>query len=1242
MSRTKKIAVLAIIAMVLTMLPIQLFAATTAADSTRLFGNSRVETALQVCDAGWTSATTVIIAAADQENLVDALAAASLAGQENAPILLTSKASLDAAVKAKISALGAKKVYAVGALSDSVKSELSAMSGVTVEALKGDNRYDTAKAINAKLVAPAGTFVVGSGALADALSVSAFAAANKYAIVLAGSDGKIPAGQTALGSKTYLVGGSALVADIAGATRIAGADRFETNKAVLQTLSFEYTKVYVANGFNEHLVDSLVAAPLAAQIKAAIVLADNSGIAAKDIVNSKLTSTSTVVALGGTGVVSDSVRDNVKYSAPAAFAVSDVEVVGLGQVKVTFNQEVNETNAETMSNYTIGTTALTGTGAAVRQSDKKTVLVTFDGAGAGVGQIPAQGTKWTFKVASGILNAVGDQTNAKFEKELTFSDSTAPKVVSVTPTGNKKVSVTFSEPVMMTTLGTGIKIDGVAHTAAGSGTLAVNNGVAGTSGDEAATQAGAVVWANKLVIPFNAALSVGSHTLTVPAGTAGTDYVDAAGFRVEETTMNFTIDAVTGNPTIKEITAQDNGTVKVLFDRIMDVTAGGTNSVLLAANYSVNTAGTNPGLPSKIDNRDDYIKLPFAAISAGSNTLIIDKDIKDAWGNKLSDGSDDIRVSFEATKDTTKPTITSINLTGNEATGAIITVKFSEDVSGTFASNANSYKLRNASGDVVASVAADYASILNSVGTTADKDTWVLTLVAGKSPLTDASYSLEVKDIVDLASTPNRIDTIVTNFTVGDTVKPTVSTAYESSTTANKVMVVFSEAMSASVNELANYYYIQVNGEVKALPSGTTISRESDKIVSIKFPNGVVVNPAGAATDIKWIRVANVSDVAGNTIAGASYDQLIAAAGAAPKITITASSVVVSKVGDDIWVQFETSEPLSTVSTAEVTFGGVVADTYVISGKQVTLKYLLSTGNVAGVKAVGSSATAILVASTTGAVGGAAPAATMNVEGRLLAAYNTAALAIPVYDDQVAPEVSNIAMAGSNVINITFSEQINAGLVGLYKDDFTFDCNGTLLTAPTPTVTGAGNNILTFTWATPFPAETVNVRAVADKISVVDMKTDVAETENIYVPTTANKGNNLVTAAGPYIVSAALTTDDGSADGNFSKIGDVMTITYSRAVTVTTAGGAIAVGASDATATAANISSITGTVITYGVGSTVTVAHPTANTVTLTIGATNLTAGVAGGALVPGTAGGAGVIVGAAAPVNMIVSVETL
>ncbi|MDR3600455.1 MAG: cell wall-binding repeat-containing protein [Desulfosporosinus sp.] len=82
---------------------------------------------------------------------------------------------------------------------------------------------------------------MGYGAWADALSVASCAAANNYSILVANPDGTLPASETAYkGTKVYIIGGPTLVSDISGATRLYGIDRFATNQAVLNALTYKY------------------------------------------------------------------------------------------------------------------------------------------------------------------------------------------------------------------------------------------------------------------------------------------------------------------------------------------------------------------------------------------------------------------------------------------------------------------------------------------------------------------------------------------------------------------------------------------------------------------------------------------------------------------------------------------------------------------------------------------------------------------------------------------------------------------------------------------------------------------------------------------------------------------------------------------------------------------------------------------------------------------------------------------
>ncbi|MCM1566475.1 MAG: cell wall-binding repeat-containing protein [Dehalobacter sp.] len=468
MSRTKKIAVLAIIAMVLTLMPAAMFAAT--ADSTRLAGTDRIGTSLEIASAGWTTASTVILVPADQANLVDALAAAPLAGQENAPILLTGKTALDASVKAKIAALGATKVYVIGAISDAVVAEVNAISGVTATKLAGADRWATANAINAKLTSPAGTFVVGYNSLADALSVASYAAAKNFAIVLTKADGTVDSSKI-VGSKTYLVGGTSVVKDYAGATRLAGTDRFDTNKAVVTTLDFEYGRVYVANGLS--LVDALAASSLAANYNAPILLANGSSIPAGSSVSDKV---GFVIALGGASAVSDSVINSLVPTGPIevksvqgvagksytaddedqtlAFTINGGRVVTIDQLDENgYTIEFQATENVLDDGYTSTTGALDTTNmddflnGAASDTFKYEVIISQEG------QIVAQSDKVSATVIEGNATAASSITTLKFEitgaianltSNTLVQDETATisEVRANTVKGSKNVDIT--------------------------------------------------------------------------------------------------------------------------------------------------------------------------------------------------------------------------------------------------------------------------------------------------------------------------------------------------------------------------------------------------------------------------------------------------------------------------------------------------------------------------------------------------------------------------------------------------------------------------------------------------------------------------------------------------------------------------------------------------------------------------------------------------------------------------------
>lgn len=277
----------------------------------KLAGQERFDTAVEVSKAyreqGGTSTGAVVVASAN--SLVDGLAAGPLAAKLDTSILLTNADSLPEVTKEEIKAvldidntlvsgLKDKTVYVIGGeavISENVVAELEAI-GVTVERIAGENRHETSLAVANKLEelgATTESFVVGSDGLADAMSISAYAAKSKNAIIVSnfGSTMSEDAMEYLAERDLTIVGGknavsTALESELDEANedktvlRLEGETRFETNAEVINHFhKDDVDAIFVAkDGYkegNDKLVDALTAAPLAAKLNAPIVLATN-------------------------------------------------------------------------------------------------------------------------------------------------------------------------------------------------------------------------------------------------------------------------------------------------------------------------------------------------------------------------------------------------------------------------------------------------------------------------------------------------------------------------------------------------------------------------------------------------------------------------------------------------------------------------------------------------------------------------------------------------------------------------------------------------------------------------------------------------------------------------------------------------------------------------------------------------------------------------------------------------------
>lgn len=300
--------------------------------STTLGGTDRYSTALKIVQAGWKTSDTAVIARGD--DLADALAAAPLAyAKGKAPILLTRPDELPTGVLNELKTLGVKNIYIVGgigAVSTEVENELKEF---TVKRITGTDRVETSYnvALEAFPTAPKEVVLANGLAYADALSISAIAAAKGMPILLVNNSKLSAKEESYIAGKTvYAVGGAGVmsnaVVDTAKATRLSGIDRYETNAAILNKFPQDYSKIYLAKGTNENLVDALTGSALAALGNNPIVLVNGSSAIHSKIsavVKANISNISTEVLLGGT--VAPVAAATVETMKPSPLEVVSIE-----------------------------------------------------------------------------------------------------------------------------------------------------------------------------------------------------------------------------------------------------------------------------------------------------------------------------------------------------------------------------------------------------------------------------------------------------------------------------------------------------------------------------------------------------------------------------------------------------------------------------------------------------------------------------------------------------------------------------------------------------------------------------------------------------------------------------------------------------------------------------------------------------------------------------------------------------
>ncbi|MGG4169038.1 cell wall-binding repeat-containing protein [Rossellomorea vietnamensis] len=281
----------------------------------RIYGNDRYETAIEISKAGWPDGSDTVVLARDT-TFPDALAGAPFAYQEDAPILLNPKGSLNNKVKERIKELGAKKVVILGgegAISGEVARELR-KNGLDVQRIGGETRYETAANIAKQLGNYKQAVIAYGGNFPDALSIAPYAASKGIPILLSPKQELAIETKEALKSvtDTIIVGGKAVISEQVekqlakkNPYRISGIDRYETSVNIATQLQIPGDIITVATG--ENFADALTGSVLAAKYYEPIILVQKNKLPAPVRTYISENRTWYYTVLGGEGAISEQV-----------------------------------------------------------------------------------------------------------------------------------------------------------------------------------------------------------------------------------------------------------------------------------------------------------------------------------------------------------------------------------------------------------------------------------------------------------------------------------------------------------------------------------------------------------------------------------------------------------------------------------------------------------------------------------------------------------------------------------------------------------------------------------------------------------------------------------------------------------------------------------------------------------------------------------------------------------------------
>ncbi|MFD3155977.1 cell wall-binding repeat-containing protein [Haloimpatiens sp. FM7330] len=421
------------------------------AEQIRFNGSDRIDTAMKIAKSQWKdSAEYVVITAADNDYLLDALIAAPLAKAYNAPIVTNFKGDkVDGNTLEQLKKWKTKTVFIASGtkvftkkFEDKLKS-----TGVRVIRVGDDNKEKTslnvAKALKEKVGAFNKVCVVSedNAHLVDSLSIAPIAGIENMPILVCQKDKVSKEIKDYITNNkiqnVYAIGGNGVLSDKVvnemKAKRISGKDRYSTNVEVLKEFedSLKFEKIYLASGANGHLVDAISGSSLAGKTSSPIILVGNTvSESAKEFMQSNTNEKDMIYIFGGEGAVSVDAADKAELikngEENGILKLSDAKWLSsrviLTKVKYGINKMTKDNFVVGSENNILG---INSAQKAVWDKSGKTMIIRLNQA-----------------MQSGKIYSVNDM-NITAEN----SNDEMPCITNIESTDYNKVEVSFSKPV---------------------------------------------------------------------------------------------------------------------------------------------------------------------------------------------------------------------------------------------------------------------------------------------------------------------------------------------------------------------------------------------------------------------------------------------------------------------------------------------------------------------------------------------------------------------------------------------------------------------------------------------------------------------------------------------------------------------------------------------------------------------------------------------------------------------------